>query len=129
LLVEDNHMDAFVIKEVLKKSGIAHYVVVAQDGESARDLLGLWAPDEAGKCPGLILLDLNLPKLSGIDLLAELRQSPRHRDIPVVVVTSSDSQVDRDAVRALNASAYFRKPSSLSAFMELAPVIRAALKH
>ena len=78
-------------------------------------------------CPDLMLLDLNLPKLSGIELLAELRASSRHRHIPVVVVTSSDSQQDRERVRALNPSAYFRKPSNLSDFMELAAVIREAL--
>jgi chemotaxis family two-component system response regulator Rcp1 len=126
--VEDNQTDVFVIVEVLRECGIEYRLQVARDGENARAVLGLSRSDGEPTCPDLLLLDLNLPKLSGIDLLAELRASSRHRHIPVVVVTSSDSKSDREAIGALNPSAYFRKPSNLSDFMQLAGLIREALQ-
>ena len=128
LVVEDNHMDVFVINEVLRESGIQYRLQVVYDGEGARAALGFAGNPETAMVPELILLDLNLPRLSGIDLLSELRASARHRNIPVVIVTSSDSEEDRKAARALNASAYFRKPTSLEDYMELGAVIRDALK-
>ena len=120
-------MDVFVMGEVLRECGIEYRLQVARDGERARVVLGLAGGEQEGMCPDLILLDLNLPKLSGVELLAELRASSRHRHIPVVIVTSSHSEEDREAVRDLNPIAYFSKPSTLAGFMELGKIICEAL--
>ena len=126
LLVEDNEADVFIAKEVLKDSGFHFDLQVAGDGESAlRFLRNL--EDGQKTCPALVLLDLNIPKLSGIEVLAQIRGGGRCNDIPVVVVTSSDSPEDIAAVRRLNVSAYFRKPTSLPAYMKLGDVVREVL--
>lgn len=117
----------FVITEVLKALQLDSDLQVASDGES---VLKLWDTIEAepeAPCPGLILLDLNLPRISGLEVLRRVRNGRRGRDVPVVVVTSSDSVDDVEAVGALNVSAYFRKPADLQAYLDLGGVIRSVL--
>jgi CheY-like chemotaxis protein len=79
--------------------------------------------------PHLFLLDLNLPKKTGGQILERVRQSPRCGQIPVVILTSSDSQRDKAQAANLNATGYFRKPSRLDDFMKLGPYIRDLLTH
>jgi CheY-like chemotaxis protein len=133
LLIEDNPTDVFVITQVLKQSGLEEGLQVASDGAQAMDLWqSIQAQNEANHnaheiCPTLVLLDLNIPKVSGREILAHIRSSPHCGSVPVVVVTSSDSPEDLAAIRALNASAYFRKPIDLSDFMELGRLIAQTL--
>jgi CheY-like chemotaxis protein len=126
LLVEDNQTDAFVIREVLQESGIPHELHLAGNGERALTLLGLLSAGPALDVD-LVLLDLNVPRVGGLEVLARMRADERYRHLPVVVVTSSDAQNDKDAVSALSGNAYFRKPSTLTDFMRLAEVIRQVL--
>ena len=127
LLVEDNETDVFVIREVLKRSGLNYQLRVATDGQDALRYLDEMAADEKSPGPALVLLDLNVPKVAGLEVLRRLRSRPQFSRTRVVVVSSSDAESDRDAARRLGAEAYFRKPQDLAAYMELANVIRDLL--
>jgi CheY-like chemotaxis protein len=125
--VEDNRSDIFVVKEILKQLELETSLQVARDGEQA---LKFWASvenDLQDPCPDLVLLDLNIPKVSGLEVLSRIRGSRHCAGVPVVILTSSDSRDDLAAIRSLNASAYFRKPADLAAFMELGKVIQRLL--
>jgi two-component system response regulator len=115
-----------VIREVLERCGFNYQLCVAEDGQHALECLEEFSIRSA--CPALILLDLNLPKIDGIEVLRRLREASRCRLSPVVVVTSSDSEADRAAVESLGAQAYFRKPLELSEYMKLSQVIRSVLQ-
>jgi CheY-like chemotaxis protein len=126
LLIEDNPTDVFVIQEVIEQCGLRLRLRVARDGQDALRYLQDLAKSEPPSCPALILLDLNLPKVSGFEVLQYLRDSPCKRT-PVIVVTSSTAPADRAAVQSLRAEAYFQKPNSLTAYMQLAPLIKRVL--
>jgi len=127
LLVEDNEMDVFVIREVLDRCGLSFGLQVAVDGQDALQYLHSLAEDEKSPCPALVLLDLNLPKVSGIEVLMQLRSASQCDRTRVIVISSSDSESDREAAERLGADAYFRKPAALTAYMELAHVINRLL--
>ena len=127
LLVEDNPADVLVTKEVLKQFGIPFELQTASDGAEAISLLELYETNLTELRPGLVLLDLNLPKVPGAEVLSHLRDREWSKRIPVVVVTSSDSPSDLNAIRNIGATAYFRKPTSLSAYMQLGRVILEVL--
>jgi len=127
LLVEDNPTDIFVIKEALEASGLKLDLRIARDGQDALGYLQRTGTVEV-PCPALILLDLNVPKVAGIEVLRKLRTDSRCRRTPVIVVTSSTAETDRTAVERLGAEAYFQKPRNLAAYMELAPLIRKVLQ-
>jgi len=126
-LVEDSATDAFVIGEVLRHCRMPFDLTVMTDGDAALVRLQRAEAGDPGTVPDLVLLDLNLPKVSGIQVLAALRQSQRCATVPVVVVTSSDSAGDMKAIGELGVTAYFRKPHSLDAFMSLSEVIKGAI--
>jgi CheY-like chemotaxis protein len=129
LLVEDNPTDVFVIKEAIERSGLDLNLRVASNGEEALLYLQGLSGSEKTSCPALVLLDLNLPKVGGIEVLRKLRSSSPCNHTPVIVVTSSIAEADRAAVRRLGAEAYFEKPTSLEAYMELAEVVKRILGH
>ncbi len=128
LLVEDNPTDVFVIKEAIERSGLNLNLRIARNGQEALLYLQDLAGSEKPSCPALVLLDLNLPKVGGIEVLRHLRSSSLCSRTPVIVVTSSTAETDRAAVRHLGAEAYFQKPTSLSAYMELAEVVKRILR-
>jgi CheY-like chemotaxis protein len=128
LLVEDNPTDVFVIREAIARSGLKLNLRIASNGEEALRYLRDLARAEKPACPALVLLDLNLPKVGGIEVLQHLRNSSLCSRMPVIVVTSSTAEADRAAVRRLGAEAYFQKPTSLAAYMELAEVIKRVLR-
>jgi CheY-like chemotaxis protein len=128
LLVEDNPTDVFVIKEALERSGLDLNLRVASNGEEALRYLQGLAGSEKPSCPALVLLDLNLPKVGGIEVLRHLRGNSPCSSTPVIVVTSSTAETDRTAVRRLGAEAYFEKPTSLAAYMELGEVVKRILR-
>lgn len=101
---------------------------LAKDGLDALSYVQTLADDDSAALPVLILLDLNLPKISGIDVLKQLRNSSRAGRIPVIVVTSSSAEVDRTAVQDLGADAYFQKPADLRSYMKLSEIVREVLK-
>jgi two-component system, chemotaxis family, response regulator Rcp1 len=84
--------------------------------------------DPSQSCPNLFLIDLNLPRRSGDEILAQLRQSSRCSTVPAIVITSSDSPQDRARVRELGASFYFRKPADLEKFMAIGGIVREFLE-
>ena len=119
MLVEDNANDEELTLRALRKSNIANEVFVARDGQEAVDFLfstGRHAGREPARMPAVILLDLKLPKLNGIDVLQRIRADARTRLIPVVVLTSSSE--DEDMLRSYQsgANSYVRKPIEFSAF-------------
>ena len=83
--------------------------------------------DAGAACPDIILLDINMPRYKGGDILRNLRASARCKDALVLIVTSSDSQRDREDMEAFGANGYFRKPSEFSEFMKLGPLVRDLL--
>jgi CheY-like chemotaxis protein len=116
LLVEDNPGDVRLTQEAFREGRIENKLTVAGDGEGALELLrGRLAVGEAR--PGLILLDLNLPRMDGRDVLAELKGDPQLKVIPVVVLTSSSAE--RDVVESYerNANAYITKPIDIDEFL------------
>ena len=119
LLVEDNPDDEELTLRALRQGMVANEVVVARDGSEAVDFLfgtGDHAGRELAHMPAVVLLDLKLPKLSGIDVLRRMRADPRTLLIPVVVLTSSSE--DDDIVRSYQsgANSYVRKPVEFAAF-------------
>ena len=113
LLVEDNPDDEELTLLALKESNILNEVVVARDGVEALDYLfstGQYAESAPSRTPQLILLDLKLPKLDGLDVLKRLRADPRTQLIPVVILTSSSEEEDMVASYRLGANSYVRKP-------------------
>ncbi len=84
--------------------------------------------DEAADCPDLVLLDLNLPRATGSRVLTRIRQSPRCAVTPIIIITSSDSPLDRENSASLGATGYFQKPGDLAGFMQLGRVVREALE-
>jgi DNA-binding response OmpR family regulator len=128
LLAEDNDGDVFLVRRALTKRGLVHELVVAHNGEEAK----LWLDahtetSELGTRPDLILLDLNLPRIDGGQLLSHIRKSDTFSRTPVIVLTSSDSPKDRRMAMDLGANLYFRKPTDLASFMELGRVIEETL--
>jgi two-component system response regulator len=121
LLVEDNPDDEFLTLRSLEQNRVANEVVVVRDGQAALDWLygsGSCSGRAAGELPALILLDLKMPKVSGLDLLQRLRADPRTRRIPVVIFTSSSEDCDVLRSYELGANSYVRKPVEFSEFSE-----------
>lgn len=121
LLVEDSPADAGLVREALEEYEVRCELIVISDGESATDYIDA-IDRENGTCPDLIILDLNLPKVPGRDVLRHMRASERCRDTLVAVLTSSDNQKDREEAARLGASVYLRKPSRLADFLKLGGV-------
>ena len=121
LLVEDNPQDEMLTLRALRKVNLANLVEVVRDGQQALDYLfrqGEFAGRSEGGPPQVILLDINLPRISGLDVLARLRQVPETRLIPVVILTASDE--DRDRLRSYEggANSFVRKPLDFAEFAE-----------
>ncbi len=120
LLVEDNPDDELLTLRALKKNGVLNKVVVARDGVEALDYLfgtGSYAGRDTGVMPQLILLDLKLPKIDGLEVLRRLRADERTRLLPVVILTSSREQQDMVDGYGLGANSYVRKPVNFEQFV------------
>ena len=115
LLVEDNPRDAELTLRAFRKHNLANSVSVAHDGVEALDIL--FDPDGAEQ-PRVILLDLKLPKLDGLEVLRRLKSDDRTRSIPVVVVTSSNQDPDIKTAYELGANSYVVKPVDFESFMK-----------
>lgn len=121
LLVEDNPDDEALILPSLKKHNIANEIVVARDGSEALDYLfgtGNYSGRDTSVMPQVILLDLKLPKIDGLEVLRRIRADERTKLLPVVVVTSSDEERDMIESYQLGANSYVRKPVDFSQFRE-----------
>jgi CheY-like chemotaxis protein len=119
LLVEDNPKDEALTLRALKKSNILNAVAVAHDGVEALDyLFGRNAQGNANPLPQLILLDLKLPKIDGLEVLKRIRSEERTRVLPVVILTTSTEDSDRLEGYRLGANSYVRKPVDFVKFAE-----------
>jgi CheY-like chemotaxis protein len=121
LLVEDNADDEKLTLRALKKNNIVNYVVVARDGAEALDYLfgtGAYAGRDLRVMPQVILLDLKLPKLDGLEVLRRVRADDRTKLLPIVILTSSNEELDRINGYGLGANSYVRKPVDFSEFTE-----------
>lgn len=127
MLIEDNPADAFLVREAIERYTTGVKVQTIRDGETAIRLIER-ADAEQTSCPALILLDLNLPTKTGGEVLARIRASKRCSKVPVVVVTSSDSTLDRACASALGADSYFHKPPDYDEFMRLGEIVRNFLQ-
>ncbi len=121
LLVEDNPDDAALTRRVMEKHSVYNQVIEAQDGVEALDYLfgtGPHAGRDVSQQPDLILLDLKLPKIDGLEVLRRIRQDPHTRLQPVVILTSSKEEQDIVTGYALGANSYVRKPINFTEFSE-----------
>jgi CheY-like chemotaxis protein len=127
LLAEDNLPDALMVREALNQAKLPFELHVVSDGERVIDFLEKAAADSSAPSPDLLLLDLNLPKIDGLEVLRRVRARGRFREIPALIITSSDAPTDRAAAAAFGA-AYFRKPPSYSQFLEVGGVVKKLLQ-
>ena len=119
LLVEDNPSDIGLTQRALAKARIANELIVAADGEEALDYLwgaGAHAGRDAAEVPAVILLDLKLPGISGLDVLRQIRGDARTRRVPVVILTTSKEEQDVATGYDLGVNSYVRKPVDFNQF-------------
>jgi two-component system response regulator len=121
LLVEDNPSDIGLTKRALAKSHVANELVVAEDGQDALDYLfgaGSYAGREVTELPALVLLDLKLPRVDGLQVLRQIRADERTRRLPVVILTTSNEEQDVAHSYDLGANSYIRKPVDFTQFAQ-----------
>jgi two-component system response regulator len=119
LLVEDNPSDADLTRRALSRGHISNELVVVEDGQEALDYLcaeGAYAGRSISETPALVLLDLKLPRVPGLEVLRLIRADPRIRRIPVVILTSSKEEEDIGAGYDLGVNSYVRKPVDFKEF-------------
>ncbi len=119
LLAEDNPTDAYLIRELLKRSKYSVHLSVVYNGAKALAYLQHEGPYLGAPDPDLVLLDLDLPKITGWDVLGNMKQDPQMSQIPVLVVTASDSEKDKWRAHALGADEYLVKPMNMFEFPSL----------
>lgn len=121
LLVEDNPMDVDLTLRAFKRRRVTNTIHVARDGEEALAWLPRW---EAGEpLPAVILLDLKLPKVDGLEVLRQIKQHPMLRVIPIVVLTTSEESADMQAAYHLGVNSYIVKPVEFEKFMDVSEKI------
>jgi CheY-like chemotaxis protein len=129
LLIEDNPVDVLLVQESLEEHGIDCDLLVLTDGERA--IAHLDEVDSKGElsCPALIILDLNLPRRNGREVLKRVRGSGKCGNVPVVVLSSSDAQQDKQDAAQLGAQLYIRKPLNLEEFMSIGAKLKMLLAN
>lgn len=125
LLAEDNPADVYLLREALSLEGREIQLLVMSDGEQALDYVTRQGRYQDAAIPDLVVLDLNLPKSDGSDVLRCIRETEEYQGVPVVVLTSSDSPRDRKVIESLGANRFITKPSELDAFLSLGKTLVA----
>lgn len=125
LLVEDNPGDVELVREALSTCTMPYRMRVAKDFEEARK--HIQNIGRTAECPDILLIDINLPKGSGLDLLRILRLQPACETVPIIVVSSSNSPQDRARAAEFGIAHYFRKPADLEEFMRLGGLVEHAV--
>ncbi|WP_211091384.1 response regulator [Pseudothauera rhizosphaerae] len=118
LLVEDNPADLDLTRRAFERSHLANPLQVARDGQEALDFVPRWAAGDP--LPLVVLLDLKLPRVHGLEVLRRYREHPAGRTVPVVVLTTSDEDVDIDTAYRLGANSYILKPVDFDMFVHVA---------
>ena len=112
LMVDDDSLDVIDMQRTLNKMSILHKTAVAKNGEEAIEYLS--NPATMDQKPDVVLLDINMPKMNGIEFLTAIRNKPEWRDLKVFIVTTSDERVDKEATKKLGISGYIVKPLKLN---------------
>lgn len=128
LLAEDNLPDALLVREAIRLEKLPVELHLVSDGQKAIEFIARAEQDPNAPCPHLLVLDLNLPKKNGFEVLRRLRASAACKDVPVLIVTSSDSPGDLQQAAAFGAT-YFRKPPSLEEFLKLGVVLKELMRR
>ncbi len=126
LLVEDNPADVFLVREALAWNNIKSQLFVVRDGDEAIRLVQEIERTQS-PCPDLLVLDVNLPRKSGFEVLRRVRASAKCGVAPVAILTSSEAPTDRAEAARLGASSYIQKPSNLRDFMSVGEKLKAIL--
>src|ERR1041385_3211906 len=129
LLAEDNPADVYLIRRALREHGGELSVRVSSDGKDTLQILSREAAYRERPALELIILDLNLPRHDGIEILERLRATEEFDRVPVVVLTSSDSPRDRQSANRLGATLYLRKPPSLEQFLARGQLFKGLLER
>lgn len=122
LLVEDDQLDILDIKRTMDKMNILHRMQVARNGEEALAYLNDEVLQKNLTAPDVVLLDINMPKMNGLEFLSTIRKNEQWKDLKVFIVTTSEEKVDKEAAAGLGVSGYivkplkFNNPSSMDAF-------------
>jgi CheY-like chemotaxis protein len=126
-VAEDNLPDTVLVREAIRMEKLPLDVHIASDGQKAIDFITRADNDPNAPCPHLFLVDLNLPKRDGFEVLRRLRASPKCKDIPVLIMTSSNSPADQSRAAELGAR-YFRKPPNYDEFLKLGGLLKELLQ-
>lgn len=113
LMIEDDKLDVIDMQRTLDKMNLLHKTSVARNGEEAIEYL-TGIENEGADRPDVVLLDINMPKMNGLEFLSHIRQDQRWKDLRVFVVTTSDERIDREATKKLGVSGYIVKPLKLN---------------
>lgn len=123
LLVEDNPGDILLTQEAFRSAKVANELYVARDGEEALQFLRKQGPHANAITPDIVLLDLNLPRIDGREVLQEIKSDPNLRKLPVVVLTSSEAETDVARTYDLHVNCYVVKPIDFDKFMDVVQAI------
>jgi two-component system, chemotaxis family, response regulator Rcp1 len=127
LIVEDNESDVFLMRRAIEKTNLPVTLRVVKDGLQAIQFFERVDSYPEAPCPALVLLDINLPRKQGGEVLKYIRNSRKCGNVPVIAVSSSDSPRDRQEMASRGVQAYFRKPSEYKDFMKLGDLIKSLL--
>ena len=114
LLVEDDYLDVIDIRRSLDKLNVLYNLQIAKNGEEAIELLNADGQPGTHITPDIVLIDINMPKMNGLELLTEIRNHPRWKDLKCFIITTSDEKIDRQTARELGVSGYIIKPLKLN---------------
>ena len=113
-MVEDDQLDAMDIKRSLDKLNVFYKLVVAKNGEEALNILNGVHQTKLDSLPDIILIDINMPRMNGLEFLQVLRETPEWKGIKCFMITTSDEKVDREAAKKLGVSGYIVKPFKIN---------------
>lgn len=129
LIAEDNPMDVNLLKFALVRAKLDWDITVVNNGEKAMDVLNKSREYREIKNPDMILMDMKLPRVSGSELISYMQSKPEFRNIPVIVITSSDAQADRSCAAQSGAKAMITKPMDMAGYDEMALKIASIAKE
>lgn len=128
-MAEDNRPDVSILRQALADLRIPFDIQVVDDGEKAIQLIGQVEADEAACAADLVMLDLNLPRRDGLEVLRRIRESRKWQSAKVVMMSSSDSAEEWTKIQQLGADRYFQKSADLDQFLKIGQVVRELLER